>query len=277
MIGPILAIIAMFFSEIGISVGKAGVRDHRESIYTMGFLNLLWGTLVLFAIAFLRQEFIFSYESLPTFGIRMLLEIAQAHVGILAIVKADRSTAGFLMIITIPLLLIIDTALGYTVEPIQSAGIAIIVIALVFLLMNHGIRMKGIWYVLFAAVNAAATISLYKYNITNFNSVEAEQGFSMIILMIYFLAMALFVARENPLQLLKQPRFLAQSFSMGVGTVFVSFAYLFAPASIITTAKRSAAILWATMSGNLYFHEKKLVVKVVSFIFIAVGLVFLVL
>jgi len=276
MFGLLFTIAATFFHEIGTSIGKTEVRDHKESIYTMGCLNLLWSTIILLVIAFARQEFVFSFESLPTFSIRALLEIAQFHIGILAIIKAERSAVGFIMIGTIPLLLAIDIFLGYAISFSQIIGITIIILALIFLLMNHGIRTKGFWYIIFITINAAATISLYKYDITHFNSVEAEQSLTLAILLVYFTIMAFFVARENPIRFLKQRVFLVQSFSMGLATAFMSFAYLFAPASIITTAKRALAILWATLSGNIYFHEKHLFVKMISYAMIISGLIFLI-
>lgn len=276
MFGILTVGIATLFHEIADSIGKRKVAERGESIYTMGFLNMLWGALFLFAIALIRGEFVFAAASLPTFGIRVLLEIAQIHAGLLAITRADRSTFSFLRILTIPLLLLIDVILGYEIGPFAVIGIALIVASFVFLFMNHGLRKKGAGWVLFSAVNAAATISLYKYDITHFNSVEAEQGIVMLILMTYLLGMALFVARENPLVFFRKPVFLAQSLSSGVGSVILSFAYLLAPASVITTAKRSFDVLWATVSGNVYFHEKKLFIKIASLSLVVVGLALLV-
>ena len=89
--------------------------------------------------------------------------------------------------------------------------------------------------------------------------------------------MALFVAKENPFRFLRQPVFLLQSVTEGISHVVLSFAYIFAPASVITAAKRALAILWAILSGNLYFREKQFFIKMVSFIIIAVGLVLLIL
>ncbi len=276
MIGLILVLTSTFFEEVGTSIGKFKVGRHAESIYTMGFLSLFWGTVFLVVSGFVRDGFVFSMSSLPTFSIRAVLEIAQAHVSILAVTTADRSTFGFVRIGTIPLLLAIDIFLGYTIGINQIIGIGIIIAGLVILLINHGVKRKGLWLVAFTAVNAAITISLFKYDITHFNSVESEQGIIMIILMAYFFAMAIFVKKEDPIKFLKKPIFLSQSLSSGIASVLMSFAYLFAPASIITTAKRSLTILWSILSGKLYFHEKNLIVKIVSYLFIVLGLVFLV-
>ncbi len=276
MIGLLLVLTSTFFWEIGFLIGKDKVKKHKESIYTMGFLSLFWGTIILVATGLIRDSFVFSASSLPTFGIRIFLEIVQAHIIMLAITKSDRSTFGFLRIITIPLLLMADVALGYTITPLQIVGIGTIVLSLILLFINHGIKKQGAWLVLFTAVNAPVTIFLYKYNITNFNSVEAEQGILFLILMVYFFFMAYFMTKENPILFLRKPIFFLQSLSMGLGSVVMSFAYLLAPASIITTGKRSFSILWTMISGNIYFHEKHFLIKFFSFILIVAGLVLLV-
>lgn len=196
-------------------------------------------------------------------------------MSILAITRADRSTFGFLRILTIPLLLATDIILGYSVGTNEIVGISIIITALMFLFVNHGIKKEGAWLVIFTAINAVATISLFKYNITHFNSVEVEQIIIHLVLLIYFLGMALRVAKENPLRFLRKPIFFAQSAAAGVGSVFISFAYLFGSASVITTIKRAAAIFWAMLSGNRFFEEKGFLIKFISLILIAIGLVFL--
>lgn len=275
MIGLLLVLAATFFEETGASIGKLEMNQKRQSIYTYGFLTLLWGTVFLLLLAIIRDAFIFSAASLPTLSIRIVLEIAQAHVSMLAIASADRSTFGFLRILTIPLLLGVDMVLGYTIGVNEFWGIGLIIAALVILFINHGVSKAGAGLVLFTAVNAVATISLYKYNITHFNSVEVEQGIIHIILLVYFFIMALYVARENPFQFLRKPLFFAQSAGAGIGTVLISFAYLFGAASVITAVKRAGGILFAMLSGNVYFKEKGFLIKVFSLGLIVIGLVFL--
>lgn len=276
MTGFLLVLAAAFFAEIGDSIGKREVNNKRESIYTFGFLIMLWGTVFLFALGFLRDSFVFSAASLPTLSARIILEIVQAYISVLAIAAADRSTFGFLRILTLPLLLGIDVFLGYTISSYDVWGIGIIITALAILFINHGIRRAGAGLVLISAVNAAITLSLFKYNITHYNSVELEQGIVHAVLLVYFFIMAIVAAKENPLLFLKRPVFLGQSIAAGLGVVLYSFAYLFAPASIITTIKRAATILWAMIFGNVYFKEKKFLVKTATLILIVTGLVFLV-
>lgn len=273
MIGVLMTVVAGFFAEIGSSIGKREVNNHKESIYTMGFLNTFWITAILIAVAFLiKGSFVFSLASLPTFIVKIILELFQVHMSLLAIVTASRSTFGFLRIWTLPLLLIVDITLGYTVTAWQAGGIFVLIIAFVVLFMNHGIEKKGSGYVMFTAFNAVATISLYKYNITHYNSVVAEQSLSYLILLLYTFLMASFVAKENPLSFFKKPRFLLQSLSEGVAGIISSFAYLFAPASIITAAGRSAGVFWSVLSGNVYFKESHPLLKMSAVALIGVGI-----
>lgn len=278
MIGVILTFFASLFEEISSSIGKKEINKSEEDVYTMGFLGFLWPTLFYaIIIFFVRGQFIFSWDSWPTFSIRAILEIIEAHCALIALSKADRTTFTFVRILTIPLLLLVDLILGYALHLPQLLGITLIVISLGILLFKQGINKKGIGWVVFISLNAVATISLYKYNISHFNSVETEQFLMCGILFIYFCFLILWLDKKNPFKLLGRPLFLAQSLTGGAGGVLIGFAYNFTTASIATTAKRSSAIIWSMISGGLYFHEKKIIFKIIVLTFLIGGLILLVL
>lgn len=276
MFGVILSSIGSFLGEISLSIGKVKVGRKEQSVYTMGFLCLFWGAIWFFIIILFRHSFVFALASLPTFIPRAFLEVAQAHATNLAVVKADRSTFGFIRVLTIPLLLAVDFFLGYKINTYQTIGIIVIVSALFLLLVNHGVKKQGSGFVVFTALNAVATISLFKYNISHFNSVEAEQLIIYIILLIYFFFTALYFVKENPLRFLFRPIFFVQSATSGAGGLLESFAYNFAPASIILAAKRSSAIFWSLASGGLYFKEQHILIKAVCLILLVGGIILLV-
>jgi len=272
-----LASIGSFFSEIFAVIGKKEVQERRESIYTMGFLLFFWGAIFFLIIILWKGSFDFSLASLPTFIPRVLLEIILLPIALRAIVVAERSTFSFIRIATLPLLLGVDLFMGYSVSKFQMIGIGIIVLTLVILFINHGINKKGIKLVVWSTILPVATISLFKYNITYYNSVEAEGFLVTTILLLYFFFMAVKFADENPVRFLAKPLFLKQSLSEGVGMVMINFAYMFAPASVITSAKRSSSVFWAILSGNKIFHEKHIVLKLTMFVLLVTGIVLLVL
>lgn len=272
MVGILIAFISSACSELSDTIGKRKVGEGVGSYYTFGFLSLFFGTIILIIIGAWRHEFFFSLASLPTFIPRIILEVLQAHVGVLAIIKADRSDFGPIKTLTIPLLLIADILLGYTVTSQQILGMGLISITIFILLSYERFQTKGLSLVLFTAVNAVATISLYKYDITNFNSVESEQIIVQLVLLLYFFILASVVGRENPFVFLKQRSFLIQAIASGPVSSLTSFAYLFAPASIITAALRVFAVLFSILSGRLYFKEKGFVIKLLVFLGIITGL-----
>ncbi len=273
MIGIALIALGEIFSQIGTSIGKYEVAHKKESLYAMGFLNSIWTVLfLLLMFIFWRGEFVFSPESLPTFAARAVLEVILVFVALHAILEADRSTFSFLRVLTIPFLLLVDVFLGYNISTNQMLGISAIVVALLFLFMNHGLSRKGKLLSLLTALLAVGTISLYKYNITNFNSVEGEQIVMHAIILIALVLTAWIKKNENVFRTLTNKTFILQSVAGGLASVFISFAYVFAPASIITTAKRSLEILTSMIFGHSYFHEKHFGVKLTAFLLTVFGL-----
>ncbi len=276
MFGIILTSLGSFLSEVSDSIGKDQVFRREQSLYAMGFLQLFFGGLIFLGLAIFKPgAFIFQWASWPTFLVRVILEIVQAHITVSAIAAADRSTFSFIRVGTIPLLLGVDAMLGYTLKGTQLLGFGIITLALLVTFLNHGIKKAGLWFVLASTINAVITISLFKYDITHFNSVVAEQLIIMIIVLGYFIYGAMRRAHENPFKLLRKSLFFTQSFAYGAGEIAQSFAMSFAPASIIIAAKRSSAVLWSLLSGNLYFKEKGLFIKLFIALLLVGGLILL--
>lgn len=273
MFGIILASLSSLFKEASSSIGKNEVAHHRESMYMMGFINLSASAIFLSIVGLVRHDFIFSLASLPTFGIRIVLEILQCYLALKAVTLASRGTFGFLRTLTIPLLLAVDVVMGYDIALGQIIGIGIIALGLIFLFINHGIEKKGAWWVAASAINAVATVSLYKYDITNFNSVEAEQTLMIAILLIYFFILIMTRTTDRPWHIFTHRKFLWQSLAEGAGSVVSSFAYNFSVASIIMAVERASAIFWSIISGNVFFKEKKFFLKAITMILFITGIV----
>lgn len=106
MFGVLITAIAASFEEIGSSIGKAKINSCQASCYTVGFLNLIGGTVLIATIGLIRDSFVFSLESLPTFIPRLILEMILMDLTMRALARADRSTFGFIRTTTIPLLLV---------------------------------------------------------------------------------------------------------------------------------------------------------------------------
>lgn len=273
MIGILLILGSVAFEELGMSLGKREAQRKHADIYTIGFLNMVFGALFMIAFGLVTKDaFRFDPASLPTMLLRAPLEILQIYVALRAFMEADRSAYGFLRIITIPLLLAVDMVLGYPIGIPHVLGIGLIVLAFIFLFVNHGIARKGAGWAIFAATNAVITISLYKYDITHYNSVAFEQTAYLLLMMTFLFFMARRHGNSNPLRRLTEKVFLVEALSMGVGMVLVSYSYAFGAASLVTTAKRSLEVLSSIVSGRTLFGEKHVAVKLLAFVLIVAGL-----
>lgn len=126
-----------------------------------------------------------------------------------------------------------------------------------------------------SAALAVATITLYKYDITYYNSVAAEQTIVHLVFLVFFIGLAFLKAKENPFGFLKQKIYFFQTLIGVIPSLANSYAYIFAPASVILSAYRSSAVFWSVVSGKVYFHEKHFLVKMLCLILLVGGIILL--
>lgn len=270
----ILVLAAAFFVELSTSIGKQEVASKKETLYAVAFLGGIWSTSILILYTLLNSHaWVFSFASLPTFSLRAVLEVLLLFVSVSAVQQADRSTFAFLRMLTIPLLLLVDLSLGYILTPLQIIGMFFIMTVPLYLFQRNGMSKKGKLLSLTSAVLAVITISLYKFNITHFNSVEAEQTLMHVLLILVIILTAWIRGHENVFRYLTHPLCIIQSLAAGVAGVCMSFAYAFAPASLVVALKRSFELFASLISGNILFHEKKLFMKISAFLFAVLGIV----
>lgn len=276
MFGIFLMTVSSFFEEGGTSIGKMELRKRVETPFTYGVLTSCAGIVVLLVSAVVRWDVqVFQWASVPTLAVRTVLEIVLAMAVIYAIKRADRSTFGFLRTLTIPFLLVVDIVLAYRVDPFQIIGMTFVVLALFLLFMNHGFSRKGAWLTVCGALLAVVTSSLYKYNITHFNSPEVDQLVPHVALLFFFLVMSIRVERSHPFRLFRKPACLAQAGLLATGMLLGSLSFLYAAPSVLMTVKRAAAIFASIASGGAMFHEKRLMLKVGAGALVTVGFVLL--
>jgi len=275
MFGVIIIFFSTFFDELVNSINKAKLNQKQISIYSLSIINYLAPAIFFIGINIVKWQFNFSLASWPTLGTRAVVEIILTYITFEAIAQADRSTFGFVRVITMPLLLIIDLFLGYKIKSWQLAGIGIIIFSLFLIFLLHGIKRRGAWLSLISAVLAVITIALYKYDITYYNSVAAEQTIIYIILLAFLSGLAFFKAKENPFSFFRQKTFCFLSLINIVPSFLNSYAYTFAPASVILSAYRSSAVFWSMISGKVYFKEKHFLIKMLYLTLLIIGIVLL--
>lgn len=277
LVGILIMVLAAIALEASNSLGKWEIAHKKETIYSMGFISSFPAMLIFMAIAifFTKDGLTLAPESIPLVATRLLCEIILMEVAIRAIKVSDRTTHSFIRIITIPLLVIVDFIIGYSLTPTQLIGILIVLLTLSVLFLKQSINKKGWQLSLASAVLAVVTISIFKYNITFHNSVAAESAFMLTGLSLYTLIMSIILKHEHPLNLLSKKPFIWQSLLRLFSYITISYGFLFGPASVLTTSLRSSSIIASIVAGKKIFHETNTHHKYIASIFIILGIIVL--
>lgn len=271
----ILILGGSILSEVSSSLGKYTVNHKVVGLFSLGFLNSLIG-FGLFAgiVAFQPDAWKFSLASIPILALRIVLDCFQLYWTLKATAAATRGTFGLVRSATIPLVLIADLLLGYALGPWMLIGMGLIFSTLVILAALGDLDGKGLKYVALSAVNAAVTISLFKYNITHYNSVATEQVITM-----FFLAAVCFVlakiAKERISVVFRRPLLAVEGSALGGAGLLDAFAYMFIPASVAVTMIRALSVFWSIVFGKAYFKETHFVPKLVGCVVIVIGIALL--
>lgn len=272
MLGLFLILAVTLSEEASLTMGKKAVHDHLETPLAMGFFSYIWGILFFAILVLLGADFKFDWQSLPFLLVRLVFEIAFLHVTVKAVLAAERTTFAFLRLMTIPLLLIVDVMVGYQISSLQFAGIALLLMALLLLFYRNPSGRKGTGTVLLSAVLAVATTSLFKYDITKYNSVAAEQLITLSIVTIYFYLLSRFVSHEHPIRMLTQKVTGTQALLRGVGITLQSYAIALLAPSVMMALKRALSAGWSIIFGRIYFRESNLARKILAFMIVGVGI-----
>lgn len=273
MFGILLTILGTLSEEISTSLGKSAVARHVESIFALGFINALCGLVFFVSLICIRSTAV-MISSWPTLLARIACELVLALLTVIAVSQCTRSTFGFIRVGTIPLLLLVDVVMGYTLHPSQVVGIAIITFSLFLLYTNHGFEKRGAIYAVIGTVLSVATTSLAKYDFSHGNSLEAEQALIYLVLASFFCVFSV-RCRENPVRLLLKPVVMLQAAAIAVGSVLLTYGFNLMTPSIHMAAKRSTAAMASIGSGYLAFHEKHIKVKIISSVLCVLGILLL--
>lgn len=269
MIWLLIWIIWTFFWEINSSITKHKSKKHHflkiwviSTFFWMLVFLLSW----IYKYYFTDIDLYLNPESIPLLWTRLFLEILQSYFTILAIKHCDRSTFSIIRILTIPLLVIADIILWYTFTTYSLIWIWIIL----FSFIGFNTKIKTIdftwWYfVLFTAINAVFTISLYKYSITEYwNSVEIDQFIMLLWILIFFVLYNYKNHKCCALNLItKEKQFLLQWLTIWISTLLISYSYLYLNASEATAVKRAWEMFWAIIAWTIFFKEENIIKKLI--------------
>jgi small-conductance mechanosensitive channel len=170
--GILLLCIGCFFLEQSTVIKKR--HGSEINIHQISFLTLL--AVMIFSGIAVR----FSGDRTFTWTLTsFFLLVFQIFAGVLfnefcnkAIHHADRSTFSVMSTMTIPLLLVFDLLLGYTVTWWQICGVILLTFMLGYAFFRGRFSMKGMKYIITANIISLATVIAFKYATTHYASTE---------------------------------------------------------------------------------------------------------
>ncbi len=279
MFAGLLVFVAQLFGEVSTSSSKHAFKERLFSYTLYGFLSHIVAALFFLVMMYITNEaFSYNTKALPLLAARVILELIQCEIVYRAFVKADRTTFGFARILTIPLLLLVDIFLGYSISNTQLLGIGIIAASLLAYFGMEHLKGKGVHLALLSSVLSVVTISIYKYDVSNYNTPALVQLVSSSILAFVYSMRVAFSRKDRALLLSieKHPMLGFVFLSEATASGLLSYAYILAPASLILALSRASAVVWSLLSGVFYFHEKKVIRKVFFCSILAIGLIVMV-
>jgi hypothetical protein len=279
MFAGILVFVGHFFEELSAAASKHAFSVRIFSYTVYGFLSHVISAFFFGTYAWVNgNAFVYNTDALPIFGIRLITEIVQCEIVYRALVQSERTTFGFARVLTIPILLVFDLAMGNALSIPQMLGVGGISVALLAYFGIDHQKGKGVHLAVISAFLSAVNIAIYKYDITHYNLAMVAQFFMAVSLAVFFGIRVLFSSSDRLLlrQLREHPLIGLTFLGQSAATLLISLAYTMAPASLIIAISRASSVVWSLLSGIFLFHEHKVIRKAFVCAVLAAGVVFMV-
>jgi drug/metabolite transporter (DMT)-like permease len=174
---------------------------------------------------------------------------------------ADRSFASQFSVLTIPVMMIADVVLWYSITPLQMGIMA--AITLIFIIQNRGIRgnSKDIPLALGCVITWVVSMILFKYTTSHWLSMTLQiflSAFCNVTILVFW--------KHNELLTLirrRKDRAVASRLALfhGASSLLCSYALSFGIASIVVTIKRVTQLIRSLIFSKVVFHEHHMLRK----------------
>ena len=252
----IISLVWTFLSESSTSKLKQVWENltFYQKWFILNIIKIIFLILVLLSIW--KWEFDFNVISITLLILYSLLWILFTYFAINAINKADRSTNSLFSVIILPILLFWDIMIWYDINMYHIIWVIFIVSVLILSSYKWSISTKWLSYVIWAQIVASMWITIYKFMITNYSSVEAISIIDSFLMLSIFFFIIIYNIWFNWVKDCLKINSLKIWFLSAIWQTLWLFAYLFWPASIVTAIKRMLQMFWWVMFWHFVFKEE---------------------
>jgi len=188
----------------------------------------------------------------------ILLTVWFYYYAMKTIETADRSTASIFSVLVLPMLLVSDIILWYDITMYQVVWVLFITLVLLYSSYSGTLNMKWFKYIIITTLIAFVSTMIFKYQISHYASVYSQlfiQSFFAMLIAIWIVYKKMWLAWLK--WILKKDYIIIWAVRW-TNTMLTSLAYMFGPASIISSFKRICAMFWWVIFGKLVFHETQI-------------------
>ena len=258
MIYAILLMLAWTFlwEQAAIRIKKyKEIQPYQKAMVITFFQTLISGLSIYFFAGF---EFQINILNIILSLVLIAWVVGFYYFAIKTIEVADRSTSSIFSVLVLPMLLISDLVLWYEINMYQIVWVLFITFILLLSSYNGTLNLKWLKYILTTTGIAFLNTMVFKYTISHGSNVSTmlfiQSIFAMLIaIMVVYKQMWL-----NWIKAMMKKDYMIIWAIRGTNTMLTSLAYMFGPASIISSFKRMCAMFWWVVFWKLIFHEANL-------------------
>lgn len=159
-------------------------------------------------------------------------------------------------------LLTVDLILWYNISSWEIAWILLITFTLIIVSSNRTISLNGVGYVLLSVIFSVVNISIVKYWIENYNSLESQMLIIQVLVSIIMFFVVLFQKGLNWIAVCFNPKYFVVGVFNSLNVLFNNIALLFGPASVVTALRKVWEVIWWVVFWKVIFDEKKFLRKI---------------
>ncbi len=186
-----------------------------------------------------------------------------------AIHYAEISVFYLLGCMNLPILLVSDLVLGYSITPLEIVGIGIIFISLWYGLYKRDLSFKGIRDIVLSNIILMGMMIAFKYVTHHYTTPETANFIIHAPLVLLFIPIVLKTAGIKWLKKTFKTKYRGLSWLYGMGNVCIAEAYKSITPAIVMLFKQAFMMIFSLITGRLIFHERKTVKK----IWVAAGII----
>ncbi len=259
------ALILVWIGTLCYELSNVKMKKLKDELWDYQKALILWIFWLIVLLATLAITWNWQYEiSFLSIGLTILYVISLLlffKFFLLAVKIADRSTMSTFWVLLLPLLLLFDLILWYSIATIEILGVIFVTLTLLITSYKGSMSLNWISYVLLSLFFSAIMISIINYALA-YNSLEAQMIMTQSLTSIALFFIVFFQSWVKWLSQCLNVKYYSFGLLNAWNVLLNNMALVFGPASVITTFRKVWEVLWGVVFWKIVFKETNFIRKI---------------